>query len=111
MKVSESTKQYFSKIGERAEEYFNSIQFAKEYVLSNEVVRTKSIVDCMLMSILWTASKRNDSLTEDDVCMYLNLNVDVDVNKGDISVAIVPEMKEWTLEEVLEYVNSIHGTV
>lgn len=109
MKVSESTKQYFLEISKRTEEYYNAIQFAKEYVLNNDVVRAKSIVDCMLMSILWTASNRNDSLTEEDVCMYLN--VDTEVKKGDISVAIVPEMKEWTLEEVLEYVNSIHGTV
>lgn len=107
MEISESTKQYFSEIGKRAEEYHDSLEFAKEYVLSRGVVDNRNIVDCMLMSILWCASNREDDLTEEDVCMYLN--VDAEVSKGDISVELVPEMKGWSLEQVLEYVNGIHG--
>ena len=109
MTVSESTKQYLSQIGERAEEYFNALEFAKEYVLERQLSRNRGIIDCMLMSILWVASNRDDNLTEEDVCMYLN--VDTEVKKGDISVELVPEMKTWSLQEVLEYVNGIHGTV
>lgn len=109
MEVSETTKQYFAEISKRAEDYFEALEFAKEFVLRNEVIDNRSIVDCMLMSILWCASSRDDELTEEDVCMYLN--VDAEVSKGDISVELVPEMKGWTLEEVLEYVNGIHGSL
>ena len=107
MTVSESTKQYFLQVSERAEEYFDALEFAKEYVLERRVLQNKGIIECMLMSILWVASNRDDNLTEEDVCMFLN--VDTAVKKGDISVELVPEMKTWSLEQVLEYVNEIHG--
>lgn len=109
MEVSESTKQYLNQIGEKVTEYYEAIQFAKDYVVHNSNMRQESAVDCILMSILWVASNRGDNLTEEDVCMYLN--VDAELESGDITVAIVPEMVGWTLEEVLEYVNGTHGTM
>jgi len=107
MKVSESTKQYLADIAERAIDYFEALEFAKDFVLDNRVVDNRGIVDCMLMSILWCASNRSDNLTEEDVCMYLN--VDATVKQGDVSVKLMPEMKDWTLEEVLTFVNDSHG--
>ena len=109
MVVSESTKQYLAEICDRSIDYFNALEFAKDYVFNNKDLSKEHIVDCMLMSILWTASVRGESLTEEDVCTYLN--IDVDVECGDISVSIIPEMEGWTLEEVLDYVSSSCGTM
>jgi len=107
MEVSRSTQQYFEEIAERTSQYFEALEFAKEFVLNQQIQRNEPIVDCMLMSILWVASVRDDKLTEEDVCTYLN--VDTDVNKGDIAVEMVPEMQGFTLEQVLQYVTDIHG--
>jgi hypothetical protein len=108
MEVSQATKDYFNEVAERVTQYFEALEFAKEFVLDQQIDRNERIVDCMLMSILWVASKREDNLTEEDVCTYLN--VDVEVNKGDIAVEMVPEMQGYTLDEVLQYVNGIHGS-
>jgi hypothetical protein len=108
MEVSESTLAYFAKITDRVVEYHNAIQYAKEYVIRHTSLEPDKTVDCILMSILWVASQRGDELTEDDVCIFLN--VDADIEPGSISVSVVPEMQTWSLDEVLEYINDIHGT-
>lgn len=108
MEVSKSTKLYFDEIAERSQDYYDAIEFTKQYILDNEILDHNNIIDSVLLSILWCASKRNDYLTEEDVCLYLN--VDEDIKEGDISVELVPEMKEWSLEEILEYVNGSCGT-
>lgn len=109
MEVSQSTKQYLTQLSERAQDYHDALEFARDFVLDNRVTENRSVIDCLLMSILWCASKRDDELTEEDVCTFLN--VDADVSKGDISVELVPEMKGWSLEEVLTYVNGSYGTL
>lgn len=108
METSELAKQYLSEISEKATEYYESLEFTKDYVIQNTDMQHETVTDCMLMSILWTASKRGDELTEDDVCVFLN--IEPDCEPGDISVQIVPEMQGWSLEEVLEYVNGTYGT-
>lgn len=106
--VSESTKQYFKEISQRSQDYYDAVIHTKEYIQTKNLSTTKTMVDCILMSILWVASTRDESLTEEDVCIYLN--VDAEVKKGDVSVEICPEMKQWSLDEVLDYVCSITGT-
>lgn len=108
METSELAKQYLSEIGEKATEYYEALEFTKDYVIRNTDMNNENVIDCMLMSILWVASKRGDELTEEDVCMFLN--VDSEIEHGDITVQIVPEMQGWSLEEVLEYVNG-QGTL
>lgn len=109
MEISDHTKQYLSQIAERCSAYYSALEYTKDYVISSEDIRNETILDCMLMSILWVAANRNEKLTEEDVCMFLN--VDVEVDAGDITVAMVPEMQDWTLDEVLNYVNGTCGTV
>jgi hypothetical protein len=109
MEASQETIMYLEQIAERSQEYFDALQFAKQYVLDNDILEKRRIIDCVLLSILWCASNRNDELTEDDVCTLLN--VDVVVKKGEISVELVPEMKLWTLEEILEYAKGAHGSL
>lgn len=109
MEVSQATKQYFNEIAERTSQYFEALEFAKEFVLDKQIDHNERIVDCMLMSILWVASKRDEHLTEEDVVTFLN--VDAEVNKGDIAVEMVPEMQGYSLEQVLQYVNGIHGSI
>jgi len=109
MEVSQSTKQYLSQVSERAQDYHEALEFARDFVLDHQVADNRSVIDCLLMSILWCASKRDDELTEEDVCMFLN--VDAEVSKGDISVELVPELKGWSLEEILTYVNGSYGTL
>jgi len=108
MDISESTQRYFKEIAERTQDYFDTLEFTKEYIAMHGISDHDGILDCVLLSILWCASKRQDSLTEEDVCVFLN--VDETVEKGEISVEIAPEMREWSLEEILEYVKGSCGT-
>lgn len=108
MEVSESTKLYLSQVAERAQDYYDAFHTGKQHVLENNITNVHTATSCVLMSILWCASKRNDLLDEQDVCTYLN--VDTEVNKGDIATEIIPELAGLPLEEILQYIVNNHGS-
>jgi hypothetical protein len=58
------------------------------------------------MGVVWTATKRNEPITNEDAVIWLNLN------EGDITgltgVPNLPGMNEIPLEEFLDYLNKNH---
>jgi len=103
MAITVATQKYFEEISKKTQEYHNAFVTGKKYVIENEITQIRSATNCVLMSILWCAANRGDTLDEQDVCLFLNVSA-TDVKKGDVAIKLMPEMKEWTLEEILSYV-------
>ena len=99
--VSLDTKRYLDHIGSRITTYFNSMNRAKEFVLTNGIYDQELIMNCIVMSLLWVASVRGEELSEDELFMFLGLETNLAEQKV---ININPDMKDWGLEEVLEYV-------
>ena len=99
--VSLETKRYLDSIGSRVRAYHNSMTRAKEYVLEQHIVDQNSIMNCIIMSLLWVASVRVEELSEDELFTFLNLEPDL---ADDKTLTLADPMKEWSLEEVLDYV-------
>ena len=99
--VSLDTKRYLDKIGSRISTYHNAMNRAKEYVLDNCVSDHSVVLNCIIMSLLWTAAVRDEELTEEELFMFLNIESELAEQKV---LGIADIMKEWSLEEVLDYV-------
>jgi len=102
MAISVATQKYFEGISKKSQDYYDAFMIGKKYVLENEITIMRNATNCVLMSILWCADKLGDELTEQDVCLYLNIS-ELDVKEGDVAIKLMPEMKEWTLEEILSF--------
>lgn len=76
MKVSASTKRYFDKLGRRLTDYADSIEVAHKYVsdnLKNKKNNQDIVLKLLIGSILWTAAKRNEEMSENEVFLFLGL--------------------------------------
>jgi len=99
--ASIETRRYLDQIGARVRSYHNAMTRAKEFVLENAIYDQSVIMNCIIMSLLWVAAVRNEELSEDELFTYLNLEADLAEDKV---IALAEPMKEWSLEEVLDYV-------
>jgi len=112
MNVSSSTKEYFDQINERTTEYYNALEYAKNYIITQTTMQKEGLAECLLMSILWVASTRGEQLTEQDVCVFLNVEKDLtiapDSNEATV-IESVPAMAGQTLDSVLEFISKIYG--
>jgi len=99
--VSLDTKRYLDKIGSRVRAYHNAMNVSKEYILENDIIDHSIVLNCIIMSLLWTAAVRDEKLTEEELFMFLNIESDLADQKV---LGIADVMKEWSLEEVLNYV-------
>lgn len=99
--VSLDTKRYLDKIGSRVRAYHNAMNISKEYILENDIIDHSIVLNCIIMSLLWTAAVRDEKLTEAELFMFLNIESDLADQKV---LGIADVMKEWSLEEVLDYV-------
>ena len=99
--VSLDTKRYLDKIGSRVRAYHNAMNISKEYILENNILDHSIVLNCIIMSLLWTAAVRDEKLTEEELFMFLNIESDLADQKV---LGIADVMKEWSLEEVLDYV-------
>lgn len=99
--VSLDTKRYLDKIGSRVRAYHNAMNISKEYILENDIIDHSIVLNCIVMSLLWTAAVREEELTEEELFMFLNIEPEF---ADDKVLGIADVMKEWSLEEVLDYV-------
>jgi hypothetical protein len=102
MDISQSTKDYFESLKDRTDSYQDSLDTAKEFILDNEIENQEEIINYMIMSILWVAATRDEVLTEEDICIFLNIE-STEEQEG-VRVEIMDEMKYWTLPELLLYI-------
>ena len=103
MSASLETRRYLDSIGSRVRAYVNAINRARDYCDLNEVTTRTSIVNCVVMSLLWVAAVREEVLSEEDLFMFLGFETDLAEQK---TMEIHPEMAKWSLEEVLDYVSN-----
>jgi hypothetical protein len=93
-------------VAERAEDYHDAYLKVRDFVLENEIQDEKLTIYFLLMGVVWTATKRNEPITNEDAVIWLNLN------EGDITgltgVPNLPGMNEIPLEEFLDYLNKNH---
>ena len=99
--ASIETKRYLEQIGARVKSYHNAMTRAKEYVLENAIYDQSVIMNCIIMSLLWVAAVRNEELSEDELFTFLNLEPDLAEDK---TLKLADPMRDWSLEEVLDYV-------
>jgi len=91
---------------ERVEEYHNTVLSVKDYLRYNEIDEQAKILYFLLMGIVWTATKRNESITDADANVWLNL--DDGTVQGIDGVETVPEMASVPLEDFLDYLRTTY---
>ena len=99
--VSLDTKRYLDKIGSRIRAYHNAMTRAKEYVLENHITGQSTIMNCIIISLLWVSAVREEELSEEELLTFLGFEPEYAEDK---IVSINQEMAEWSLEQVLDYV-------
>jgi len=99
--VSLDTKRYLDKIGSRVRAYHNSMTIAKEYVLEHSITDQSTIMNCIIISLLWVAAVREEELSEEELLTFLGFEPEFAEDK---IVQINQEMAGWSLEAVLDYV-------
>lgn len=93
-------------VKDRVEEYHDSIMRVKKYTEDNEVVDPKENVYFMLMGLVWTATGRNEAMTDEDAVIYLNL--EEGVISGLTGVPVANELSHVPLEQYLDYLRDTY---
>lgn len=96
------TKRYLKHIGNRVTSYYNTMERAKTFILDEGITDRDIVMNCIIMSVLWLAAVREETLTEDQLFMFLGLEEELADKQEELSIA--DDMKEWGLDEVLIYV-------
>jgi hypothetical protein len=83
---------YLNDIAEKAIAYDEVRMTVVEYLLTNQIKDIDLATNLFVIGFLWEASKRNEILTDEDLCMFLDAD-------EDISIEEIDEYKEYYLDE------------
>lgn len=83
---------YLNDIAEKAIAYDEVRMTVVEYLLTNQIKDIDLATNLFVIGFLWEASKRNEILTDEDLCMFLDA-------EEDISIEEIDEYKEYYLDE------------
>ena len=98
--MDQENVEYLKNLAERAEFYFNIRIEAIKYFGKNKVGRLEILESLILTGVLWAAHKRNEFLTEDDICLLLGISNDNIGNKTILKLHHT--LQELTLEEIFD---------
>jgi len=98
--ISDDTKNYFKQKSIRFNEYQKSKDTALDFISQHEIKNGDMCVFLMVGSILWTASRLKETLTEEE--MFQLLGIDDDFDEEDSGIYEAYEgLDEYHLEDFL----------
>lgn len=97
-----SEKQYLYNIADKVSLYAKAKQNAIDFLVKNEIKDRNSIQNCLIMSQIWTAAQIDDTITINDIMIYLGNSEPADDDLDMKEVVLDDEMKHLTLNEILE---------
>lgn len=69
---------YLFQLARRAKDYEQTRKRILKYIFRNKIDNSEMTIDLFIMGFLWTANKRNESLRERDIAMFLGEDEDID---------------------------------
>mgnify|MGYP007071613333 CR=1 FL=1 len=101
MVPSKDTVDYFKSLINKMNQYHKNIGLVKQYITKRRIRDEGKITNLVIMSVLWTAEKMGDHLTENDVLVILG-------SKNEINspnfMSLDPELKEMPLLKLMDAV-------
>jgi len=91
---------------DRAVDFHDTVLEVKGYIEVNEIVDQAHILYFLLMGMLWKATERNESLTDEDAECFLA--IEPGTLTGVSGLPIIPEMSAIPLREYLDYLNETY---
>lgn len=105
MQPSTDTVEYFESVSKKMKIYHKNISTVRKYVAGKRITDTGKISNLVIMSVVWTAFKIGDYLTETDVLVILGGSQIV--NNGSI-MSLDPELSKLTLVELMQAVSQAY---
>lgn len=98
--VSIETKRYLNSIVSRVHAYAKIRERTIAFLEDQEEEDPSVWTNCLIVAMLWLASVRDESLTEQDMVMLLGLDDELADKKV---MELDPELAEMGFEEAIEY--------
>lgn len=105
MQPSVDTVEYFKSITTKLSMYHRNISAVKQYVSKKRITDAGKISNLVIMSVVWTAFKIGEYLTETDVLVILGSNQNI----TDSSIMTLdPELSTLSLVQLMEAVSKAY---
>lgn len=101
MVPSEDTVDYFKNIIRKMTQYHKNIGLTKQYISKRRIRDEGKITNLVIMSVLWTATKIGDRLTENDILVILGSTNEIETTTV---MSLDPELQELTLTKLMDVV-------
>jgi len=95
------SKNELQKIASRVRTYTNAVFRAHDYVEENAILDVYIATNLLTISILWVAAVRGETLTDEDLCMFLG--IEDTSGLGVQEVNLKEKFHDWSLDEVLDF--------
>jgi hypothetical protein len=105
MKPSRDTIEYFNEIANKMDLYHKTVSTVKKYVAKKRITDASKISNIVIMSLVWTAFKIGDCLTETDILVILGSNQST-LNPS--IMTLDPELSLLSLAQLMEMVNKAY---
>lgn len=90
MEISDDTINYLKSIENKVTDYAESRIEAIDFLMSRKVTSESIICALVIGSLIWTADKRCETITEDEILMYLGSEKAFDFDTDDF-LLVTPE--------------------
>lgn len=99
--MNRDNKLYLHNIANKVQYYFNIRKKAIKYISDHNLIHNKDLcVSVMLISALWAANKRNETLTEDDLVIFFGLESVEENSFSSETISLSEEHKHLSLKEL-----------
>lgn len=102
--------QYLENIATRVELFHNAKDLAAQYLINKKIKNRKKIENCILMSQVWVADSLGESITMEDIMIYLGSNEDELFDGLSEEITLTNDLKGKTLPELLDIVILADGS-
>lgn len=101
MVPSEETVAYFDNLIKKMNQYHTNIGAVKQYISKKRIRDEGKITNLVIMSVLWTAEKVGDHLTENDILVILGSTNEMETSTF---MSLDPELKSMPLMKLMDTV-------
>lgn len=101
MVPSKDTVDYFKNIIKKMTQYHKNIGLVKQYISKRRINDESKITNLVIMSVLWTANKMGDRLTENDILVILGSTNEIETSTF---MTLDPELQDLTLPKLMDVV-------
>ena len=109
MNISSDTVDYLQSIEDRVTDYVTSKREAINFVFEKRILDEAIISNLIIGSLIWTADKRNETISDEDILLFLGADTELDMDSNDL-IFVAPEkgISNTPLDMFLHYIATNH---